>query len=263
MMRAYTKILIAAVLLMSAGCAKERKEVAQAPATPVTDSCRGDCVPDDDGSTPDAPNGTGDDPADTGFSSGSTAALNLSGGTSPLTRLFYKSNPSSPTNVRINIDLRRLSNAVIVSYIENGRAVEAHFGTIHPVSGIQNARHNGWVNQSGTSVWKGFFQDKWGAIVIVIDRTMNPGDGQQGEYVGGSIWFQNFYAEHWPYNPTQGPEKMCWEISRGPYDCRSFLVNNYVQMTSSLYPNNRGPDKTTSYEKLGDFDGIKVSEAGL
>jgi hypothetical protein len=123
--------------------------------------------------------------------------------------------------------------------------------------------YNGWVNQGGKSVWKGFFQDRWGAIVLIIDKQISTGDGQPAKFVGGSVWFQNFNNQYYPNNPVQGPLAMCWEISRGPYDCRSFLVNNYVSMTSSYYPTTRGPDKTVNYQMLGTFNGIAASAAGF
>lgn len=262
-MKAFLMISLTAVFLMNAGCAKENKNLAQVPAD-SDNGCRGCYSPSpvQGGSPlPPAPGGSGGLP-DSGFDDGATASLQLNGGNSTLAELFYQSMPNNPTNIRINIDLRRTTNAVIVRYTDNGQYREAHFGTVHPYSGIQNAKYNGWVNQNGKSVWKGFFQDRWGAVVIVIDRLLSQGDGQPGQFVGGSIWFQNF-NQYWPNNPYQGSEKMCWEISRGPYDCRTFLVSGNVQMVSSLYPNNRGPDRNVSYKKLGNFDGLSAAAAGF
>lgn len=258
--------LLAAALVLTASCAKEKQAqplVAPAGVTPDV-SCRGGCPPMTGGDTtlPDAPAGTGEDPTKTGYDSGSTAALELAGGTSTLSQMFYNSVPNSPKNVRINIDFRRQVDAVIVSYVDNGRVVEAGFGTVHPYSGVSNAKFNGWVNQDGKNVWKGFFQDQYGAVVLILDRFLSQGDGQPAKILGGSLWFQNFnrYA---PNAPLQGNLKMCWEISLGPYDCRTFLVGNNVQMTSSQYPNNKGPNANMHYQKLGDFDGIAASAAGL
>jgi hypothetical protein len=177
--------------------------------------------------------------------------------------MFYNSAPNNPQNVRINIDLRRKSESVIISYTDGGRVVEAALGVVHPYSGHSNEAYNGWVNQDGKTIWKGFFQDTYGAVILVVDKFLSQGDGQSGNILGGSIWFQNFnrYA---PNNPQQGPLKMCWEITLGPYDCRSFLVNNkYVIMNSTYYPTNKGENANMLYEKLGDFNGIAKDAAGF
>jgi hypothetical protein len=253
---------IAAALLLNVGCAEEKGS----PAAQVPDSsCRGCGVPDPaiQGQLPPAPAGTGEDPASTGYQSGSTVSLTLNGGAATLAELFFNSIPNNPTNVRVNIDLRRNSESVIVSYFDSGRKVEAAFGTVHPTNpNVSNSMYNGWVNQDGKSVWKGFFQDQYGAIVLIIDRMLSTGDGSPAKFVGGSIWFQNF-NQYYPNNPLQGPLKMCWEISLGPYDCRSFLIGNYVNMISSALPTTRGPDKQVSYKKLGEFNGMARSEAGF
>jgi len=117
-----------------------------------------------------------------------------------------------------------------------------------------------------TPVWKGFFEDKYGAIVVVIDRTLSLGDGQAAQFIGGSIWFQNFPEVTYPYSPyasRQGILKTCWEITMGPYDCRTFLDDGKVRLTTSLYPNNRGPDALQNYRKLGEFNGLSRASAGF
>ena len=174
--------------------------------------------------------------------------------------------------MRINIDVRSSTEAVIVSYVENGILKEAAFGTQHPnVTSLSNSQYNGWVG----SVWKGFFQDAYGAVVLVLDKAVSGTDGTATSILGGSLWFQNF-AQSVYQNPAQGNQAMCWQITAGPYDCRSFLVarptndpayNVYnkfkVDMTSSTYPTTYGPNKTTPYEKLGDFGGISRTASGL
>jgi hypothetical protein len=259
-MRPLFKILIAGVLLtVGTGCAKENKGGSVANIPPS--GCGSRCETTTGTGTPPPPTGTGENPGQTGYASGSTADLQTY--QSSLAELFYKSNPNSPTNVRVNIDIRRKKEAVIISYRDGGRVVEAAFGVIHPYSGIQNEQHNGWVNQDGKSVWKGFFQDEWGAIVLVVDRMLSQGDGVPGQFLGGSIWFQNFNKEYYPNFPYQGPTKMCWQITMGPYDCRSFLVSGVVNMISSYYPTTKGPNKQNHYQKLGDFDGISRDAAGF
>jgi hypothetical protein len=266
-MRVLKGLMITGGLLMAVGCSSGNMAKpldAQQALTPA-DNCRGGCVPAVGASdTPAAPasTGTGDDPSTTGYDSGSTAALTLSGGTSTLAQMFYNSNPNNPTNVRVNINLQRQTDSVIISYVDGGRVVEAGVGVVHPYSGISRAQFNGWVNQNGKSVYKAFFQDSYGAVVLIIDKMLSQGDGQPGEFMGGSVWFQNF-NRYYPNAPLQGNEKMCWEISMGPYDCRTFLVGDTVSMGSSQYPNNKGPNANSNYVKLGDFSGISRKAAGL
>lgn len=251
-MKTKDTLLIALIgLLVGAGCASEKggSSVANTDAICTDSACF----------APTPPPRTSD--TDYGYYSGSTANLQIAS-LSALTKLFYNSNPNNPTDIRINIDLNRPAESVIISYVDNGRVVEAAFGTVHPYSGHSDDRYNGWYNQNGQLVWKGFFQDWYGAIVLIIDQNVSQGDGQAADILGGSIWFQNF-NRYYPNFPLQGPLKMCWEIEMGPYDCRTFLKNGKVSMTSSYYPNNRGPDAGMNYEKLGEFSGIVASEAGF
>ena len=268
-------LIVAAAVLMLAGCASQKQDAAATAPTARTACASTTCdtVIDANGDgIPDAPTGTGNSPGTTGYATGSTASLTLNG--SALGRMFYNSRPVSPTNPRINIDVTSNSEAVIVSYVENGVLHEAAFGTQHPNNtSYSNQKYNGWVTQDSTNVWKGFFQDAYGAIVLVLDKSLAQSDGTSTTILGGSVWFQNFQESAYQ-NPVQGYQKMCWEITAGPYDCRTFLVTNtashsspyddlVVSVTSSLYPNNRGANKSLNYEKLGDFGGIGRSAAGL
>ena len=184
---------------------------------------------------------------------------------SGLAAMFYNSNPRNPTNVKVNIDMARARDSIVISYTEGstGRQVEAGLGTIHPTSGIQDSSYNRWYMENGKNVYKGFFQDEYGAIVLIINRSVGQGDGKPTQFIGGEIWFQNFNKEQWPNYPIQGPEKLCWQISMGPYDCRSFLIGDYVSMTSASTPTTKGPDKPQYYQKLGEFDGIDATLANF
>ena len=258
-------LIVAAALMMLAGCASQKQDDAAAASAPGSNDTTTVIDANGDG-IPDAPTGTGTDPGTTGYATGSTASIVLNG--SALGRLFYNSNPVHTTNPRINIDLHSNTEAVIVSYVESGVLHEAAFGSQHPnITTVSSTMYNGWVG----SIWKGFFQDAYGAVVLVLDKALSQTDGTASMILGGSLYFQNF-QQSYLQNPVQGPKIMCWEITAGPYDCRSFLVanpsgNNYnkvkVDMTSSLYPTTKGPDKTTNYEKLGDFGGVNRTSAGL
>lgn len=268
-MRALPKILILAALVMTAaGCAQEKTvDPVTPPVVDTSGGCRG-CTPDNGTGTgiPDAPAGTGvgTNPTETGYDSGSTAQLNTSSST--LSQMFYNSGANSPTNIRINIDINRKGEEVIISYIDNGKIVEAALGSVHPYNtAVSNTRYNGWTTNGAAPVWKGFFQDQYGAVVLIIDKYLGTGDGN-AQILGGSIWFQNFPEARYPSSPYytyQGSQKMCWDITMGPYDCRSFLVGESVVMSSTLEPTNKGPNALQNYRKLGDFTGINRTAAGL
>jgi hypothetical protein len=256
-MKPLFKMLMAIAILTGAvGCAKDS-------GTSNVNACIGRC----DGSLPIGTGGTGTgiDPSQTGYT-GSTVPLTNSSG---LYDFFYLSQPRQPTNVRINIDMARPRDSVIVSYTDaaTGRYVEAAVGTIHPQSGFQSAIYNGWTQENGRSVYKGFFQDAYGALIVIINRTSSMGDGQPGTQIGGEVWYQNFPTGY-QYAPVQGPEKMCWEITMGPYDCRSFILfpgNKYerVVTNSATTPTTKGPDAPRYYNKLGEFDGINATAANF
>lgn len=265
-------VLAGAVLMLNIGCAKE-KQADTTPAAVTIDCARTACGTT---GTPGAPGGTGSNGAG-GFSSGSTVALtNVTG----LAQMFYNSYANNPQNVQINIDMNRTVDSVIVSFTDNGRYIEAGLGTQFPSGSRTDNRYNGWVTEGSSRVYKGFFQDKYGAIVVVIDKVLNTGDGTASALVGGSVYFQNF-GDNPAYDsscqsgdPRYGTcfssQKMCWEISYGPYDCRSFIVGQddsthigSVIMTSSAVPNNKGSTRTKYYVKLGEFTGLSRAAANL
>jgi hypothetical protein len=244
--------LIAAAFLMNAGCASEKSG-----STGGNTVCISNCLGTNGGTTPTTPTNTNS------YSSGSTVSLSTD--ISKLSGLFFNSIPNNPQNVQVNIDLTRTSDAIIISYQENGVTKEAAFGSNHPYASVSSSLSSGWFTHSGKPWWKGFFQDTYGAIVVVIDSTVNTGDGSPAQFVGGRIYYQNF-NQYWPNNPFQGSQKMCWEITYGPYDCRTFLVGDSINMSSSQYPNNAGPIPSESgryYQELGRFTGLSRVAAGL
>ena len=257
-------------LMLNIGCAKEKAADAPTAAAVVVDCARTACAP----GTPGAPTGA------TGAEnySGSTVALtNVTG----LSQMFYNSYPNNPTNIQINIDLSRTVDSVIISFVDGGKVVEAGLGTQFPDGTNTNSSYNGWVTEGSSRNYKGFFQDKYGAVVVVIDKVLNTGDGTASALVGGSVYFQNFgdnpaadskcqsgqpaHYNGWTYVPDtcMASQLMCWQITYGPYDCRTFLSGSSVAMTSTAYPTNRGPTRTKSYVKLADFAGMSRAAANL
>lgn len=259
-MKALLVIFIAAAFLANAGCSQEKAigdPPASAPVVPDVGVGRGG----DSGTgsdVPGAPSNTSGSVGSGGTAEFDTTTLNMTA----FRDFFFESSPNSPRNIRINIDLSRQRDTVIISYDDITATSPAKLGTLHPYSSVSDSSHNHWYTINGQPVWKGIFQDKAGAIVVVIDRFLSLGDGSLPAYVGGSVWFQNF-ERGYPYAPDQGSLKMCWQISLGPYDCRTNISGNSINLGLALYPTDRGPNKSLPYQKIGEFSGMSRTAAGF
>lgn len=261
------KVLTASALCVWAvGCAKSSSgggEVAQAP-TPAVDDGRG---------TGSFPGGSGS-PTTPGGSAAlalGQAKLDLVGTTDSQKRstlgLFFRNPPvNSVKDPYITASLTKEANgsysgSISIGYTDSSGTREAVLSTNHPWNGsVSDSSPNVWFAWQGKQVFHGFFQDRYGAIVFVVDKQDDNGfgDGSSSKTISGEIWFQNF-DDSSPYiNPVQGPNKMCWQISLGPYDCRTFISGDGVDTYQSLYPNNYSDDKPTpvAYRKLGRFTGL-------
>ncbi len=243
-------LLIVTSLGSLVGCAKEKKQAASAPPPPGTG-----VIPTPPGGG-NGGGGTGKvDDNEVDMSNVSTASLG---------EMFFKSPVNKPQNIRFKMDVTKQGDGyggnVSVSFEDGGATRKVVMSTRHPsYPGTSDTKHNIWFDFNGKTVFHGFFQDLYGAMVVVIDSSIDLGDGQPSALVGGSVWFQNFGP-----SGVQGPLKMCWQISIGPFDCRTFLVGGKVISTSALYPNNYGNDSIPErkpYQKLGDFGGLLRSEA--
>lgn len=167
---------------------------------------------------------------------------------------------NAPSDFKVAVDLTndgtgRYHGTVRISYMDNGYRYEGVFqsgsGTNEKLpysnsNGLKEYAYNIWFVNNNKYVFSGFFQDPYGAIVLVIDNVVNQGDAQGGGTVSGSIWYRNF-----PYLMVeQGPKRKCWYITEGPYDCRS----NPVIYKNAVEPTDR-------YRKLGTFSGLLKSKA--
>jgi hypothetical protein len=172
---------------------------------------------------------------------------------------------NNPSNYKINIQLQhvgglRYGGKVTISYNDNG---QTYSGTLESGLGINQkydisshndgeyeAHYNYWYNgPNGLPVYTGFFQDRIGAIILVIESytVSNQGDGQAAQVAArGSVWFKNFATSM----AQQGYMRKCWFITLGPYDCRS---DSIIRKTSST--------PTDGYRLLGTFTGIDTKKA--
>lgn len=246
----FTAALIA---LMASGCAKEYK----ADGAQVSTTAPAVVNP----TFPvDAPPGLGAGTAGDNWAYGGTTELKPD--SLEIFNIYVGSRPlNNPTNVKLNVNLTdigggKFAGALKLAYDDAGAHHEGYFmaapgknqdfpsyGTAKDV-GLAFAEYNTWFQ--GNKYFSGYFQDTFGAVVLVIDNVVNQGDGQGSTYVSGSLWFKNFTQSHVP----QGSERYCWFIYTGPYTCRSTTVMD----KSSPYPSD-------GYRRLGTFSQLVRSKA--
>lgn len=244
---------ILSVLLM--GCA-EKKSTKNADAPQDSD-----LTVIDPGEDPFVPvgSGPGQGPGDD-WEYGATATFSLHS----LERLmeYTMQARNNPQNVRINVNLtnkggNKYGGTVSISYTDGGQYYEGYFTSGD--SGSDN-KYNIWFTKDGKEVYHGFFEDYYGAIVVVVDGLESDGDGQAPDKASGRVYFKNFDLAYAP-NPLYGylpgwgnPRTFCWFISIGPYDCRAWKSGNGVDTTRAINPD-------SGYKLLGSFSGLDVEDA--
>lgn len=243
-------LVLATLALMGVGCAKELKSGNAVITPPVVNPTY----------PVNAPPGQGVGSAGDNWSYGSTVAFTPD--SLEIFNTYVATHPlNNPTNVKLNVNIvdvggGHFGGQVKLAYDDAGQHYEGYFvagtgtnqkfdsyGTNNDV-GLYHAQYNTWFNNGKN--FTGFFQDSYGAIVLVIDNVMTQGDGQGSSIVSGSIWFKNFKQTFAP----QGSQRYCWFIYDGPYNCRSTTVIN----KSNAYPSD-------GYRRLGTFTGLSRSKA--
>lgn len=178
---------------------------------------------------------------------------------------------NSPNNFRLLVDLTesngRAGGTVKIGYRDNSQTYTGVFSTDNPngydynrVSyknwyvGKPNTEFNQWFTSGGQKVWHGFFQDAYGAIVVVIDGGLDLGDGGGLTELSGRVYFKNFQTAPAPQY-MGGYGEQCWFLlPPSPYECGTFKVGEYVSTTSALYP-------ADGYKLLATFSGLNKSAA--
>ncbi len=233
-MRVILILLLSTLMIFVQGCAKEKKQLAEETPAPTD---RFDDTP---------PPPSGDESA-----TSNKATLDI---VSVAVMEDYALRPlNDPSDVKVELILDDFGNgryggSVSISYYDNG---QYYASDQRAYSSENDVKYNIWFTKNGNNVWHGFFEDYFGAIVVVIDNVVDLGDGGTGDLVGGSVWYKNFGETYAP----KPPMTRCWFIRRGPYDCRTFISGSDVNTTSSVNPNNGG------YRKLGEFSGLSRSQA--
>lgn len=245
-------ILLAAVALTSVGCGKSSTLQAN-----PTNTVNGHIAP---GVIPVAPDGAG-----SGSGSGSSASASNTVEFAPVSIQEFNSyvalHPlNNPMNFKLTVDLQdagngRYAGAVKISYTDTGYNYEARFEAGSGINqdiyklqdpGLMEAEFNRWFVINGKHYFSAFFQDAYGAIVLVFDNYVNQGDAQGAGVLSGSVYYKNFAQSY----AQQSPYRKCWYIYNGPYNCRASAVID----KSSPYPGD-------GYRKLGTFTGLSLAAA--
>lgn len=167
---------------------------------------------------------------------------------------------NNPNNFKLTVALEdagngRYAGSVKIAYQDTGAQYEGKFeagtGTNQDIyklkdAGLMEAEFNRWFIINGQYYFSAYFQDAYGAIVLVFDSYVNQGDAQGTGVVSGSVYYKNFAQSY----AQQSPYRKCWYIYSGPYNCRSSVVMD----KSSPYPGD-------GYRKLGTFSGLSKAAA--
>lgn len=175
---------------------------------------------------------------------------------------------NNPSNFQVRVNLtnvgqNKYGGEVSISYNDNGLAYNGVFksglGKNQSFKGMYDndkleSEYNFWFSRNNQTVFSGFFEDQYGAIVVTLEPiSSTPASGNDGEPVlnqgyKGRVYFKNFSVTPAPHSPYRS----CWFTYMGPYDCRS----NIVQTKCDLYPG-----AEAGYKLLGTFTNIDVKKA--
>ena len=213
----------------------------------------------------------------TSYSSGATA--NFSPTSIQTMTDYVATHPlNNPTNIKVNVNLNqveagRYGGDVTISYTDNGQyyagVFKAGMGRNQSIKNMYDnnslqSEFNYWFKYEKQLVFTGVFEDGYGAITITLIPETTTGGGNDGEPLAttykGSIYYKNFMVQSNPYvggNTTgtmaqKSPYRSCWHTYKGPYDCRS----NVIQTKCGLTP---GAD--VGYKLLGTFTGLNTKAA--
>lgn len=251
-----TKLMVLALAFTLAACSNDKKDLGGGGGGPTPTATTLFPPPPDGGGTTTPPV----------YSTGATANLTV-----PDLRILeeYTGRPmNSPSEFKINIDLRDVDpstssaaygGTVRISYKELSSTGTAYYptpGTFVSGNSASEARYNRFVTQGGATLFKAFFEDRAGAIVVVVDNIDDLG------MWGGKVFFRNFYCPRGPNDPPCNPvkPKRCWFISLGPYDCAAFKTGSLnsdgswqIRPEIRTYPED--------YTLLGSFESMESRKA--
>ena len=252
----YILLILAALLMVS--CAEENNDEAVSPADEST-PLPGPYVP---------PGSSTSDQPGVVWESGGTASVTLEGHSteSKVERLseYAGESRNNPTDIALNVNLVRRGNGyggrITLGYYDGSTYHEGVFVNgdeyvFWSTSLESAAKYNVWFEKNGNEYFHGFFQDRVGGFIIVIEGFESLGDGEPPINARGSLWFKNFSLVQSPYvlEPFLPPTH-CWLISTGPFDCRTWKSGKGVETTALIHP-------IDGYKKLGTFSGLNINDA--
>ncbi len=181
---------------------------------------------------------------------------------------------STPSNIKVHLDVFDVTQGssqyggnLKISYVENGRTVT---GTFSSGTSNHDTRYNKWVTTGGVQKLKLMFQDRLGAIVVIIDNQVNDLGLWRGE-----IYYRNFDFGVCANPPFYGAPicnvqstLKCWNITAGPYDCRSFMSGDSMRPDlidlpgyGSSYRHQGTTYPRKGFQKLGTFTNLDLANA--
>ncbi len=272
--RLITTIILAGFAAFGAGCGKDKGKSTNTPALGYTGygTNTGTYIP--------PANGTSYLPGTTqvgiDWNVGGTGAVNGVTYNSFYDYLGYQpgmigNGTALPTDFRINLNLRPYKNTkyngyggvITIGFTDgNGGKHEDRFSSlVNPIGIIHSNEENNKYNtfNAGKTQWQGFFQDPFGAVIVIIDQVIDLGDGGGATY-GGEIWVKNMPGAFSAYSPTGTyplAPTSCWFISLGPGDCRAWKTDRAIDITKA-----QTQDPDNNYRKVGRFSGLSSAAFG-
>lgn len=244
-----------ALSMMGFSCSKNNSQAKAPPAVPV--------VVD-----PNPPVGTGTGTTYNPFYSGGVT-VQFNPVSLDVMNEYVATHPlNNPTNFQVNINLAqseaaRYGGTVRIGYTDGMQTYSGDFkagmGRNQSIKGMYDnnaleAQYNYWFTNNNQTVFSGFFEDNYGAVVLVLEpeTATNPGNDAEPFSVSykGSIYFKNFRTTTSPF--INDSTRSCWFTYFGPADCRS----NIVMTKCALYPG-----VEAGYKLLGTFTGVDVKKA--
>ncbi len=258
--------LLLVMALFGVACAKKNQATAETP--PVVAAV-----------DPTAPGTPTDDSRETDVARGSEW---MEGATAPLAHdslsvfsNYVASHPlNNPTDLRISVKTydvgsNRYAGKVMISYFDNNQYYTGTFltedavvarNTSHGHDYSPYAVYNKWFIRDGKPVYHGFYSDLYGAVMLIVDQSIDQGDGAGASEYAGEIWYKNFAIAR-----TEQGYIPCQFVEVGPYDCRTFLTGSEsLTTTSALYPSEStypSGGGARGWKRLGRFSGLKASRA--
>lgn len=237
-------LLLATVALLGVGCSRNNDMQGGFANQPIG--------PGGNGNIPNSPNGSG---AGSSAPAGANTATFVPVSIAEFNSYVAMHPLNNPTDFKLTVDLQsagngRYAGVVKISYADTGYRYEGKFeagsGTNQDLyklkdAGLMEAEFNRWFIINNKYYFSAFFQDAYGAVVLVIDDYVNQGDAQGGGTMSGSVYYKNFAQSY----AQQSPYRKCWYIYDGPYDCRASAVIS----KNTPYPGD-------GYRKLGTFSGL-------